>query len=145
MREQKITAVVFLHKDWKLFVARRADTKKLLPWVYELPWWHIEFWESIEEWLRREMREEFHIAVTIGDIYHAFTYLNHDSTRHSVQLVYFTTLQDERQKIKLNDYDHSEYRRIDENEVEKIFALYNEEECKAIMRWFKILKERHLS
>lgn len=142
MQEQKITAVAFLHKDWKLFVAKRADTKQFLPWIYELPWWHIEFGETLEDWLRREINEEFHIDAIIGEPFYAFTYTGYNNTRHTVQLVYFATMKGEHQEIQLNEHDHSEYRWISEDEVQEVFGWHNEEEGKAAMKWFKILKEK---
>ncbi|MDP3883136.1 MAG: hypothetical protein Q8Q48_03725 [Candidatus Staskawiczbacteria bacterium] len=43
--QQVITACAFIHHNFdgveKLFMPRRADTKKFLPGVYELPGGHI--------------------------------------------------------------------------------------------------------
>ncbi len=61
--QQAITACAFIHQQFdgieKLFWAKRADTKKFLPGVYELPGGHIDFGEDIVEGLRREIKEEF--------------------------------------------------------------------------------------
>lgn len=67
MKYQAITACVFLHKDGKLFLAKRADIKKFLPGKYEVVGGHIEFGETIEEGLRREIREELHIEIELGE------------------------------------------------------------------------------
>src|SRR6266566_5216805 len=60
--QQVITACVFIHHNFdgieKLFWPKRADTKKFLPGVYELPGGHIDFGEDITAGLKREIQEE---------------------------------------------------------------------------------------
>ena len=61
VNQQVITACAFIHHNFdgveKLFWPKRADTKKFLPGVYELPGGHIDFGEDIVEGLRREIKE----------------------------------------------------------------------------------------
>ena len=142
MEEQKITAVAFLHRDWKLFVAKRASTKVVFPGMYELPWGHIEFGEWLEEWLQREMAEEFHIDVVVDKVFDAFTHVGYNNTRHTVQLTYLVTMKDEQQEIKLNLDDHSDYQRIHEDDVGK-FLWNNPEEMRTALIGFQILKEKN--
>ncbi|MCO5215920.1 MAG: NUDIX domain-containing protein [Thermomicrobiales bacterium] len=59
-----------------VFLAKRADTKKFLPGVYELPGGHIDFGESMEAGLEGEIKEEFGLSVRIGDPFGVFTYVN---------------------------------------------------------------------
>jgi 8-oxo-dGTP diphosphatase len=48
-------------QDWKILLVPQWDG-------YDLPGGWIELWESIEEWLIREVKEETWIDVKIGDL-----------------------------------------------------------------------------
>ncbi len=138
-KNQKITACAFLHKDWKLFIARRADTKKFLPGKYELPGGHIEFGETMTEGLKREIMEEFGIEVIIGEPYYVFTYTRDNNTVHSVEIDYFVTLDDLNQNIELNPECHSEYRWITQSEILNYFEE-DDDEFYAIKKGFEVLQ-----
>lgn len=139
---QKVTACAFIHKDGKLFVARRADTKKFLPGKYELPGGHIEFGETMEDGLRREIMEEFGFDVIIGEPFHAFTYTRDAGTVHSIEVDYFVTLADLNQEIKLNPEEHSQFHWISQEEVLNFFEA-DDEECHAIMKGFEVLQRKN--
>jgi 8-oxo-dGTP pyrophosphatase MutT (NUDIX family) len=51
--QQVITACALIHKDFdgieKIFLPKRATTKKFLPGVYEIPGGHIDFGEDEEK------------------------------------------------------------------------------------------------
>lgn len=121
INQQVITACAFIHHDFdgveKLFWPKRADTKKFLPGVYELPGGHIDFGEDIVEGLRREIQEEFGMNVDIGDAFAAFAYTNEIKGSHSIEVVYFAQFTDEIDNIKLNPEDHSTYGWFTEDEV----------------------------
>src|SRR5688572_33397724 len=78
--QQVIVACAFIHHDFdgitKVYLPQRAATKKFFPGVYELPGGHIDFGEDIIAGLKREIREELHKEITVGDPFHAFTYMN---------------------------------------------------------------------
>jgi 8-oxo-dGTP diphosphatase len=139
MKYQAITACVFLHQNGKLFIAKRADTKSFFPGSYEVVGGHIEFGETIEEGLKREIMEELHIEVELGDIFHAFTYLSENNNKHSIEVDYFATMTDPNQEIKLNSEDHSEYAWITEEEIDK-YIIDNPEVTKLAKKGFAILK-----
>ena len=69
--QQVITACAFIHRQIdgveKVFLPKRADTKKFLPSVYELPGGHIDFGEDPITGLKREIDEEFGMEVEVGD------------------------------------------------------------------------------
>lgn len=46
----------FVKSEWKIFLTKNHR------W-WELPWWHIEKWESLENALQREMKEEIWATV----------------------------------------------------------------------------------
>ena len=111
--QQVITACVFIHQRVngvnKVFLPKRAATKKFLPNLYELPGGHIHFGEDLKEGLEREIREELNVSITIEDPFYAFTYVNEIKGSHSVEIVFFATLLDPLEKIKLNPEDHSSF------------------------------------
>ena len=109
--QQVITACAFIHcyvdGVEKVFLPKRAETKKFLPGVYELPGGHIEFGEELVVGLAREIMEEFGMRVHIGDPFVAFTYTNHVKGSHSVEVVYFAEFADPLENITLHPEDHS--------------------------------------
>src|SRR3546814_9077575 len=75
--QQVITACAFSHHNFdgieKVFLPKRADTKKFLPGVYEIPGGHIDYGEDVAAGLKREIQEEFQMDIEIGDPFAAFT------------------------------------------------------------------------
>jgi 8-oxo-dGTP diphosphatase len=141
--QQVITACAFIHQridgTEKLFLARRAETKKFLPGNFELPGGHIEFKEDIIDGLKREVLEELNMHISVGDPFAAFTYANNIKGSHSIEVVYFSKFIDPIENIKINSEDHSEYKWISEKEI---FDTPNisPEELKNIKRGFELLR-----
>jgi 8-oxo-dGTP pyrophosphatase MutT (NUDIX family) len=73
---QVITACAFIHREVdgvrQVFLPKRAATKKFLPGVFELPGGHIDYGEDIVDGLKREIREELGIAISVGDPFATF-------------------------------------------------------------------------
>ena len=124
--QQVISAVAFIHADFdgvtKVFLPKRANTKKFLPGVYELPGGHIDFGEELEVGLTREIKEEFGMNVTIGDVFGAFTYTNEVKGSHSVELIYFAQFTDPIGQITTHPDDHSGYVWAAENELVEVYS-----------------------
>lgn len=118
---QSITACVFLHKEGKLLIAKRSDKSKFLPGKYELIGGYIEFGETIDEGLKREVKEELGIDVEIKNPFYVFTYVSEGGNKHSVEICYFATMKNSNQPIQLDLREHSEYRWIDKDEVNRYF------------------------
>ncbi len=140
---QKITACIFLHKDGKIFLAKRSNTKTLFPGQFEVPGGHIEFGETLEEGLKREIQEELDIEIQLGEIFNAFTYLSYNNTAHSVEVDYLATMKDPSQEIKLNREDHTEYKWVTQKQAQEILRD-NLEVLKAINKAFKLLPTRKI-
>lgn len=137
---QKITACIFLEKDGKLFLAKRSNSKALFPGQFEVPGGHIEFGETLEEGLKREIREELSIEINLGEVFNAFTYTSYNDTVHSVEVDYLATMKDPNQEIKLNSNDHTEYKWVTQTEAQETLKD-NPEVFKAANKFFKLINQ----
>lgn len=144
--QQVITVCAFIHsvKDGirQVFLPRRADTKRFLPGVYELPGGHVDFGENLLDGLAREFREEFGTEITIGDPFAAFTYSNPVKGSHSVEIVYFAQFSDKDSIITLNPEDHSEFDWFGEDELSRAITDtkgLEDPEFEIIIRGFRLL------
>jgi 8-oxo-dGTP diphosphatase len=111
--KQVITACALIHHNFdgiiKVFLPKRAETKKFLPGKFELPGGHIEYGEDMIEGLKREMMEEFEMLINVGDPFAVFTYINEIKGSHSIEVIYFATFAGPIENIKINPEDHSEF------------------------------------
>lgn len=118
--QQVITACAVVYREGndghEIMVARRALTKKFLPGKFELPGGHIDFGETLEDGLRRELKEELDIDVVVGDVVGAFTYVNEVKRSHSVEIIFFAKLANGCLP-KINPADHSEIVWVNQNNL----------------------------
>ncbi|HSD56161.1 MAG TPA: NUDIX hydrolase [Candidatus Saccharimonadales bacterium] len=126
---QVITAVAFIHRKVdgveKVFLPKRATTKKFLPNVFELPGGHIDYGEDIVEGLKREVAEEFSgMTIRVGDPFGCFTYTNDVKRSHSIEVMYFAEFTSPIENIKLDPADHSEFVWVSKDELH---TVYNEQ------------------
>lgn len=121
-----ITACAFIHHRFggvdKVFLPRRAPGKRFLPGVPELPGGHIDYGEDLVDGLKREIAEEFGMALEVGAPYAAFTYINQVKGSHSVEIIYLAQFADPIEQIRLNPEDHSEYGWYAERELTPLFT-----------------------
>jgi 8-oxo-dGTP pyrophosphatase MutT (NUDIX family) len=119
--QQVISACAFIHHKIdgveKVFLPKRAVTKKFLPKVYELPGGHIDYGEDIAAGLRREIMEELGMTIEVGDPFFAFTYINEVKGSHSIEVIYFATFVEDPSQVRLDPEDHSESGWFAENEL----------------------------
>jgi 8-oxo-dGTP diphosphatase len=143
--QQVFTACAFIHHDFdsttKVFMPKRAATKKFLPGVFELPGGHIDFGEQMVDGLKREIQEEFHRDIAVGDPFAVFTYMNDIKGTHSLEVVYFAQFTEETAVIRLHPEDHSEYKWFAETDL---YELPEDEETAAIRRGFALLQGKPL-
>lgn len=143
--QQVITACALIHHTFdgvvKVFLPKRADGKKFLPGVYEIPGGHIDFGEHIVDGLRREIREELEVDVRVGDPFAVFDYMNEVKGSHSVEVIYFATLTGSPGDITLHPDDHSAYVWAAEEEINTLFSGDEDDpELRAIHTAFALLK-----
>jgi len=143
---QVITACAFIHQKFdgieKVFLPKRADTKKFLPGVFELPGGHIDFGEDIVEGLKREIMEEFGMRVSVGDPFAAFTYTNEIKGSHSIEVIYFAEFADPLENITIHPDDHSRYEWVAESEMGQVITenkRQEDPEIQAILKGFSLL------
>ncbi len=149
--QQVITACAFIHHSFdgveKVFLAKRADTKKFLPSVHELPGGHIDFGEDPVVGLVREVNEEFSKSLEVGDPFFVFTYTNEVKGSHSIEVIYFAAFSDGIENVVLNPEDHSEYGWYAESELEIVYSENKDAddiEFQAVRKGFAILRGEQL-
>lgn len=149
--QQVITACAFIHHDFygvtKLFMPKRAMTKKFMPGVWEIPGGHIDYGEDIVAGLKREVLEELGMNIHVGDPFAAFTYINEIKGSHSIQVMFFVTFIDPIEKITVNPEDHSEFAWFSEEEFEAVIGNgkpADDEEVPLIKKGFALLRGEKL-
>ena len=151
--KQVITACAFIHANFdgvdKVFLPKRAETKKFLPGVFELPGGHIEYGEDIVEGLKREVREELGMDIKVGDPFSVFTYTNEIKGSHSIEVDYFASFVNSLDEIKINPEDHSEFGWFSEEEIATKVVPFErasvDYEIRAIYKGFTLLKGNSLN
>jgi len=143
--KQVVTACAFIHKtengEVKVFSAKRAATKKFLPNVWELPGGHIDFGEAIVAGLKREVREEFEVEISIGDPFAVSAYHNPVKGSHSIQVNFFATMVSG--SVAMHPEDHSACGWFTPAEIERLFletGRSEDEELRAIRKGFALLR-----
>lgn len=123
--QQVITACAMIHHTFdgvvKVFLPKRAASKKFLPNVFELPGGHIDYGEDIQKGLAREIKEELGADVRIGDAFACFTYVNDIKRSHSVEVIFFAQVNDP-EAIVLNPADHSESVWLSHDELSRAYT-----------------------
>jgi 8-oxo-dGTP diphosphatase len=149
--QQVFTACAFIHDTFdgveKVFLPKRAETKKFLPGVYELPGGHIDFGEEMVDGLVREIDEEFGMDVAIGDPFYVFTYTNPIKGSHSIEVVYFARFTSALGQLAIDPEDHSEFGWFSEDELnnaENPAKGSYDLEFQAIRRGFALLRGESL-
>jgi 8-oxo-dGTP pyrophosphatase MutT (NUDIX family) len=153
--QQIISATAFIHHNFdgveKVFLPRRATTKKFLPDKLEMSGGHIEYGEDIVEGLKREIMEEHEMRVSIGDPFFVSTYINEVKGSHSLQATYFARFLDPLEQIKTHPEDHSGFVWLAEEEISENRAsivpqsqiahqMEDDPEYLAIIRGFELLR-----
>lgn len=150
--QQVITACAFIYHNFdgviKVFLPKRAATKKFLPSVYELPGGHIGFGEEIVHGLKREIQEEFEMDITVGEPYYVFTYINKIKGSHAIEVVYLAEFVTPLENVRIHPEDHEQFDWFSEQDIDGKIVSQNkngeDDEIKSIRKGFELLKRSSL-
>lgn len=81
-----------LNREGKLFLAKRGDKAKNETGKWETPGGGLEFGETVEEALKREMKEEFGIEIEIIELLNVYDHILKDEGQHWVAISYLCKL-----------------------------------------------------
>jgi ADP-ribose pyrophosphatase YjhB (NUDIX family) len=58
--------VLISNNQGEILIVYKSDKDEVNPNDYDIPWGRLEFWEKIEDGIKREVREELWIEIEIG-------------------------------------------------------------------------------
>ena len=114
---QKIGVTAFIIKDGRLLVVKKSKNELFLSGYYEMPGGKVEFGESTEDALLREVKEETSLRIKIIKPYSTFSYLSNNNQRHTIDIQFLTELTDNPDNIKLSS-EHDEFKWIEKEEID---------------------------
>ena len=116
-RYQRVVAAAFIQKGDRILIAKRSPKAKVFPGMYELPGGKIEFGETPEEALKREIKEELDVEVEVFEPYHVFSYIAHEGSAHYVEIAFICELKESEGNIRMLDHDDIQW--VTREELEK--------------------------
>lgn len=114
---QKIGVTAFITKNNQLLIVRRSKNESFLPEYYEMPGGKVEFGESSEDALAREVKEETSLDIKMLRPYATFSYLSDDGGRHTVDIQFIVEAINEPDNVKLSSA-HDEFKWIKKEEID---------------------------
>ena len=83
---------IIIDNQGRLFLARRGNKAKNERGLWEFPGGSVELGETLAEALRREMREEFGIEITVGELLDVIDHILKEEGQHWVSPTYICTI-----------------------------------------------------
>lgn len=86
------TRAIILNSNNDVLLIRKNPTQKYWAWQFMLPGWTLEFWEEIEDSLKREIKEEVNLEIKSLKFLENRKILNWDE--HWLWFYYFAEVED---------------------------------------------------
>ena len=83
---------IIIDKQGRLFLARRGAKAKNERGLWEFPGGSVEFGETMESALRREMREEFGIEIIVGKLLDVVDHILKEEGQHWISPTFLCTI-----------------------------------------------------
>jgi 8-oxo-dGTP diphosphatase len=115
-KTQRPVVTAFIHHKGRVLLAKRHEKCKLFPGQYELPGGKVDFGETPEQALEREIMEELAVRVKTGRPFYCFSYESPDGQTHYVETVFIVGLLDPPEKVKM--IEHTDLKWASQNEVQ---------------------------
>ena len=114
--ERLNVAAVLFGNEGKMLITQRSATKKYLPNVWHIPGGQIDAGETVEEALKREVKEELDLEITeiIADTGVAHDYIGHGGLKSRTLFI----LAKSQGEITL-DHENQAYKYIDSSEIDE--------------------------
>lgn len=80
---------IITNNESKFFLSKRGKKARNEKGKWEFPGGALEFGDSFEETIKREIREEFGIEIEVGEMVDVFNHLIPEEKQHWVALAYF--------------------------------------------------------
>lgn len=117
---QKVSVSGIIIENNQVLLVKRSMNQTYFPGFYEFPGGKIEFGESPEDAVIREVGEETGLKTIIVKLISCRSYLSKNNTQHNIELFYLLSILDSNLKIKLSD-EHDHYLWVDENNVHETY------------------------
>lgn len=133
---QKIGVTAFVYNNKKVLIVKRSKKENFLPEYCELPGGKIEFGESPEDALKREIEEETNLDIKIIKPYSIFSYTSNNNHKHTIDIQFIVEAVGDINKIILSD-EHENFNWIKKNEINNF--QFSEQMKNAILKGFNEL------
>lgn len=136
-KEQKICVSAVIHKEGKILILKRSQKETFLPGYHDFPGGKINFGETPEEGLKREVKEEVNLDVEAQRPISLFSYVSMNDARHTVDIQYLTKVVGSLDGLRLSEA-HEDCYWITESEADNY--LMSQEMRNVLKKAFEAIK-----
>ena len=132
---QKVGVTAFIADKNKLLILKRSRKESFLPEYYEMPGGKIEFGESAENALTREIKEETGLDIKIIRPYSTFSYVSNNREKHTIDIQFLAEPINSPSDIALST-EHDEFKWITKDEINNY--KFSDQMREAILKGFNL-------
>lgn len=104
-----------IEKEGKYLVSRRSQLNNYMPLKWDIPGGEVEFGETTEQALVREIDEETRLKVIVGKVQHIFSSINEGTGKQHFQVIYLCKYMSG--EVKLNPEEHDKFEWVSKEEI----------------------------